>query len=136
MHSTHFVSVFTYETHGGYPANEAIHILVHMTKERTFQTRVFHVSIVPYEQLQRRLWSAKKGAGRTTVKRTSSRMNSDKVPDRSNSGAVRHLAIAVHVPVMTPSTPARVAKCCILGVRRKGTASEELISGCPGAKAT
>lgn len=52
MHSTHFVSVFTYETHGGYPANEAIHILVHMTKKRTFQTRVFHVSIVPYEQLQ------------------------------------------------------------------------------------
>lgn len=79
---------------------------------------------------------SKEEVGRTTIERTSSRMNSDKVPDRSNSGAVRHLAIAVHVPVMTPSTPARVAKCCILGVRRKGTASDELMSGCPGAKAT
>lgn len=84
----------------------------------------------------KKMMISKEEVGRTTIERTSSRMNSDKVPDRSNSGAVRHLAIAVHVPVMTPSTPARVAKCCILGVRRKGTASDELMSGCPGAKAT
>jgi len=53
------------------------------------------------------------------------------VPAKSNSGIIRDLEIAVVAAVTTPSTPTRVMKCCILGVRRKGTDSLELIKGCP-----
>jgi hypothetical protein len=47
---------------------------------------------------------------------------------------VRDRAIAVIADVTMPSTPVRVMKCCMLGVRRNGTLSLELMRACPGAK--
>ena len=60
---------------------------------------------------------------------TSSRMNSDSVPPRSNSGIVSDRPMAVAAAVMMPSTPTLVMKFCMLGVSRKGTVSFEAMIG-------
>jgi hypothetical protein len=65
----------------------------------------------------------------TLILPTSSRMNNDSAPPRSNSGIVNDLAIAVAEADTTPSTPTGVMKCCMFGVRRNGTVSFELMIG-------
>lgn len=47
--------------------------------------------------------------------------------------SVNALAIDMMPVTRTPSTPIGVMKCCMLGVRRKGTGSEFANSGLPGA---
>lgn len=66
---------------------------------------------------------------------TSSRIKRLNVPARSKSGTTSDFAIAVVDAVTTPSTPTRVIKCCILGVRRKGVVSLEQMIAWPGANA-
>jgi len=57
------------------------------------------------------------------------------MPDKSNSGPVNDLDKAVKTAVTVPSTPVLVMKCCIFGVKRNGTASEDVMMGVPAAVA-
>ena len=57
------------------------------------------------------------------------------MPDKSNSGPVNDFDKAVKTAVTVPSTPVFVMKCCILGVSRNGTASEDVMIGVPAAVA-
>lgn len=57
------------------------------------------------------------------------------MPDKSNSGPVNDFDKAVKTAVTVPSTPVFVMKCCMLGVSRNGTASEDVMMGVPAAVA-
>lgn len=124
---THLVLVLTDVAHHTGSTNEVVHILVYLGRKRHVGANFLHVCVVPRQDLRHGI----SGCERVRTRHTSSRMKRLKVPARSNSGIVSDLEIAVVAAVTTPSTPTRVMKCCMFGVRRKGTDSLELMRGWP-----
>ena len=127
---THPVLVLAEETNGFGSSDELFYACVYQCGIGCIGSVLRFVYAEPEDDL-----NVSWNSSRSAQVLTSSRRNIVKMPDKSNSGPVNDLDKAVKTAVTVPSTPVLVMKCCIFGVKRNGTASEDVMMGVPAAVA-